>query len=285
LTTRGGSPTLQPRVEQDQRIIVAVPGWAFVVVPVAATPEGRVRAIAARLEQDVVRYERARDSRAVFAYGYSLLTRALASALSTDRFEDPDWVAMVAETFAERYFQASEAYDHGLAPPTPWLEVLDAICKQRSSALEDLVFPMTVHIVHDLPLTLVDLGLTAADGTSRVFDHHLVNDVLERTIDTIQESVARRYEPFVGWLDRLGADLDEIATNYGLRVSRGVAWYNANRLLDPASRGDALAAIKRSPLVLVEQVRRPPIWSLRLLFCLTRSIAARFRRWPRYPLR
>jgi hypothetical protein len=248
---------------------------------VTVSPEDKVRAIADRLEQDVVRYEAARDSRAVFAYGYSLLTRTLASALARGQFVDPDWVATLAEIFAERYFQARALYDRGLAPPTPWREVFDVICTRRSSVLEDLIFPITVHIVHDLPLSLVDVGLTGANGSSHIFDHHLVNDVLEAAIDTIQDAVARRYEPLVAWLDQLGANLDEIATNYGLRVSRGVAWYNATRLLDAASHDDALDGITRSPLVLVEEVQRPPIWSLRALFCLSRSIAARFRRWPR----
>jgi hypothetical protein len=248
---------------------------------VATSPQERVRAIADRLDQDVARYEAARDSRAVFAYAYGRLTRTLAEALGTGQFVDPAWVARLAEVFSERYFEARGLYDQGLAPPTPWREVLDAICRQRSTVLEDLVFPITVHIVHDLPLSLVDVGLAGADGASRIFDHHRVNDVLEQAIETIQAAVAARYEPFVGWLDQFGADLDEIATNYGLRVSRGVAWYNALRLQDAASHDDALAGIKRSPLVLVEEVRRPPVWSLRILFRLSRSIAARCRRWPR----
>ena len=112
-------------------------------------------------------------------------------------------------------------------------------------------------------------------------DHHLINEVLKASIDGMQDAVARRYEPLVWWLDHLGADLDEIATNYGLRVSRGLAWYNAIRLLDERSREDALAAIERGPLVLIEEVRRPPIWSLRFVLRGMRWVSSFFRRWPR----
>lgn len=246
-------------------------------------PEQRVRAVADRLEQETTRLERAHDSRAVFSYSYLRLTQALEAAVQRGTFADPVWVAQLAEVFAARYFRALEAFDAGVAPVTPWREVFEAICRQPTSVLEDLVFPMAAHIVHDLPEALVEMGLAGADGAARVRDFHLVNDVIEETIEGVQDEVARRYEPFVGWLDHLGADLDEISTNYGVRVARGLAWYNAVRLLDDPSHAEAVASIERSPLVLIEQVRRPPVWSLRTLFRLSRWLAARLRRWPRHP--
>ena len=249
----------------------------------AASPEQTLQAIADRLEREAVRLEAAHDSRAVFSYSYMRLTQALTSVAARNVFADPAWVAQLAEIFAARYFQALEAFDRGVPPVTPWREVFEAICRQPTSVLEDLVFPMAAHIVHDLPLSLVEIGLTGEDGVSHIRDFHLVNDVIEETIEDVQDDVARRYEPLTAWLDQLGADLDEIATNYGVRVARGLAWYNASRLLDPDSHAEAVASIERSPLVLIEEVRRPPVWSLRSLFRLTRWVAARTRRWPRHP--
>jgi hypothetical protein len=246
----------------------------------AATDAERFQTILRRLEECLFRYETARDSRAVFTFGYLQFTRALREGVEVAPFADPAWVARVAERFAERYFEALGTLDRGGTPVTPWKEVFEAIRGRRSSVLEDLVFGITAHIVHDLPLTLVEVGMYDEQGASRVADHHLVNEVLKEAIDGIQDSVAGRYEPLVSWLDQLGADLDEIATNYGLRVSRGLAWYNAIRLLDPRSSEDALEAIKRGPLVLIEEVRRPPILSLRFLLRGARWISSLFRRWP-----
>ena len=253
------------------------------MVSPSASPDQTLQTVADRLEREATRLEVAHDSRAVFSYSYMRLTRALVAAVGRDVFADPPWVARLAAIFAERYFQALEAFDQGERPVTPWHEVFEAICRQPTSVLEDLVFPMAAHIVHDLPLSLVEMGLTDEDGTSHVRDFHLVNDVIEETIEDVQEAVARRYEPLTGWLDQLGADLDEIATNYGVRVARGLAWYNASRLLDASSHAGAIASIERSPLVLIEEVRHPPVWSLRTLFRLSRWIAARVRRWPRHP--
>ena len=240
----------------------------------------RIQTVVDRMEAYLARYEAARDSRAVFTLGYLQFTRALRAAIGVAPFADPSWVTLVVERFAEKYFEALDALDQDRTPVTPWREVFDAILNQRSSVLEDLVFGITAHIVHDLPLTLVEVGMVDANGASRVADHHLINDVLEASIDGMQDAVARRYEPLVWWLDHLGSDLDEIATNYGLRVSRGLAWYNAIRLLDGRSREDALAAIRRGPLVLIEEVRRPPIWSLRFVLRWMRWVSSFFRRWP-----
>lgn len=248
---------------------------------IVAGDSDRFQTIVERMEAYLTRYEAARDSRAVFTYGYIQFTRALWTGLAVAPFSDPAWVAIMAERFAEKYFEALDALDQGRTPVTPWREVFDAILGQRSSVLEDLVFGITAHIVHDLPLTLVEVGLYDDSGASRVADHHLVNEVLKGAIDGIQDRVASRYEPLVSWLDHLGGDLDEIATDYGLRVSRGLAWYNAIRLLDERSREDALAAVKRGPLVLIEEVRRPPIWSLRFVLRGMRWVSSYFRRWPR----
>src|SRR3954468_11665737 len=69
--------------------------------------------VAERLVGYVVRYEAARDSRAVFAYLYLQLTRSLATALSVGDpvFRDPSWVADLAENLAGEYFAASDAMD------------------------------------------------------------------------------------------------------------------------------------------------------------------------------
>src|SRR5215208_6249136 len=128
----------------------------------ARPPEAVVADIAERLLGYVLRYEAARDSRAVFAYLYLQLTRSLATALSVGDpvFRDPPWVADLAESLAREYFAASDAMDawaatNGTTPqssltpedlphtvPEPWREVYAAISGGRSYVLEDALFSM-----------------------------------------------------------------------------------------------------------------------------------------------
>ena len=61
-----------------------------------------------------------------------------------------------------------------------------------------------------------------------------------------------------------------------------MAWYNAQRLLSPEAREDAVRSLNRSTLVFVERLLEPPLRSpggfgLRCLGVLT----SLFRRWPR----
>ena len=241
----------------------------------------RLDAVAARLDARTRALEEREDSRAVFTHGYALMTRGIAAELLTSDLDDPEWVVALAEAFAERYFHALDAYDEGGDAPPAWRAVFETMRQRRTSVLEDLVFGVYAHIVRDLPHTLRDVGLVHADGRSRVRDHHVVTAIVGHAIDDIQAAVSARYGPYVGFLDRIGKRYDEILTDYGIRLSRGMAWYNAVRLADPDSADAAAASIERSPEVFVAQVMNPPLLSLRVGSRASRWLVAHFRRWPK----
>jgi hypothetical protein len=247
---------------------------------VTGAPEARLLALAERLEAYAHRYEALKDPRCTFTYTYTLLTRRLAAGFPKAAFADPAWVVALAEAFAAHYFRALDAFDQGTPAPGAWAGVFDTICRRRTSVLEELVFSMTAHLVQDLPLALTDVGLVDAGQVSHVHDFHRVNDILGEAIGPIQDAIAKRYYPLLRLLDRLAEGHDEIFTNYGFRLSRGVAWYNAGRLLDPSSKAEAAESIQRSPQIVIDQVMNPPLWSLRILGRLLRWTIGRWRRWP-----
>jgi Family of unknown function (DUF5995) len=240
----------------------------------------RLDAVATRLEDRARLLERRRDSRCVFTTGYAIMTRRVADELATAGLADPEWVVAIAEAFSERYFLALDTYDGGGDVPPAWRAVFDALAARRTSVLEDLVFGVYAHIVRDLPHTLAQRGFADAEGRSRIGDHHVVTGIVGRAIDDIQDAVATRYGPYIRSLDRIGKRYDEILTDYGIRLSRGMAWYNGLRLADPASAEAAAAALERSTAVFVEHVIDPPFWSARAARRALRRLAAHLRRWP-----
>ena len=245
-----------------------------------ATPvDGRLEALAARLEALSDEFARRRDSRCVFARAYAIMTRRIAAELSSSPIRDREWVVDLAEAFGDRYFFALDAYGRGGDVPDAWRAVFATLAERRTSVVEDLVFGVYAHIVRDLPHTLVACGLYDVDGRSRIGDHHEVTAIVGRAIDEIQHAVATRYGPYVRPLDQIGRRYDEILTDYGIRVSRGMAWYNALRLSDPAAAVAATDAIERSTTVFVAQVMDPPLWSVRSCLRGLRWTAAHFRRW------
>lgn len=250
--------------------------------PGAEELHARMQELAGRLGALQATYEAARDSRCVFAYCYKIMTIRLDSALDTFPFDEPSRVVDLAERFAECYFAAMDAFDRGDLPPGAWHTVLEAVQAPMSSVIEDLIFPITAHIVHDLPIALQELSVTYPAWRPQLHDFDLVNDIMGKAIDSVRDDVTRRYSPALRWVDRIERQYDQIATDYGIRMSRALAWYNAERLQDPRCRQNALEAIELSPSLLVQEVRKPPTASLRFLFRVLRAMAAVCRRWPRH---
>lgn len=245
-----------------------------------ADPE--LDAIASRLAERARRYERERDSRCVFTHCYALLTAALDRHMAAERPEHPEYLVAVARHFADRYILALDTWDAGRRDEVSpgWRIVFERIAARRTSPLEDLVVGVYAHIVHDLPFVLADL---AEGGRLGPIDaYHRVSDVIVGAMDEIVDDVSRRYSPWIRWLDRLGGQDDEILSGYGIRIGRGMAWYNAQRLLAPEAREDAVRSLNRTTLVFVERLLEPPLRSPSGfgLRCL-RLVTSLFRRWPR----
>jgi hypothetical protein len=66
-------------------------------------------------------------------------------------------------------------------------------------------------------------------------------------------------------------------TNYGIRLSRGMAWYNAERLLDPKLVQAAASSLARSPAI-AEEILDPPFFGA--FVRVFRWLSTLLRRWP-----
>ena len=244
------------------------------------TPSEQLMEVAEQLAVLAARFDRSRDSRAIFTTAYVLLTRKLARALTTDVFYDPSWIADLARTFGRYYIEAIQAFDAGHLPKGAWATVFTALQQRRTSVLEDLVLGMTAHIVNDLPQALCEVGMVRPDGTTRIRDFHAMNDVLGTAIEEIQDAIEDRYDGSLRFLDHMLESYDELLTNYGLRTGRAAAWYNAVRLLDKDSHDVTLEAISRSPEITLNTLLNPPVRSLRLLLRGGRLLSRCSRHWP-----
>ncbi len=245
--------------------------------------QGRLLAVARRLADYRWRFERQKDSRCVFTYAYELITLRIAGDLPTAGYARPAWVVELAEAFVTLYVEALDAWSARRSVSPGWDAVFEAMARKRSSVLEDLIFSMGVHIVHDLPLALRKVGMGGVTG-SHVHDFHAVNTAMGEEIEPIKRSIARRYAPYIAWLDRIGRREEDLLTNYGVRVSRGLAWYNAVRLADPRSEREALESIERGPRAFVEEVLAPRRYPLSVALRLGRLLVGFLRRWPKRDL-
>jgi hypothetical protein len=243
----------------------------------AARRRHRLGTLVEELRDRADALEAQRDGRCVFTRTYARMTLRLAMCVEDGRIDDPEWVTSLAEAFAARYFAALD----GTAGSPAWDEVFAAITNRRprTSVVEDLVFAMTVHIVRDLPYALGDVDFLAP-GPSRIHDFHAVNAIMGEALEEVQADIAHRYSPLLKVVDRLSKRYDEILTNYGVRLSRGMAWYNAMRLDDRASRAAAERSIEKSPVDFMQRVLSPERWLTGVVFRTMRVLASFGRRWP-----
>ncbi|MFF5282643.1 DUF5995 family protein [Streptomyces sp. NPDC013171] len=262
-------------------------------------PAEKVSLVAGSLAERVRQYDTTHDRRAPFAYTYYRLTATLATALDTGTpaFNDPPWVAELCETLASAYFSAMDSVDEWLAErsggsadeirpsdlpdsiPPPWRDVIAASSVRRSYMLEDVLFSMMAHISYDLPGALRRMA-TPANDRSHIADFHRMNDVLASCIDTVQDDLSSRYIHGLSSLDKLFTRSDELLTNYGIRVARGLAWFNCDRLLDPDSTEEATRSISRSTAALIHEIRSPDDWKLRAGLWILRRLIPDRRHWP-----
>jgi uncharacterized protein DUF5995 len=242
-----------------------------------APAKERILRVADRIAAVGAHFDNERDFRAVFTFTYELMTRRIAEEFETAGFSDPDWIAVMVETFSARFFAAQAAWDARGPVPDGWSYILKRLAEKRTSVFEELILGMTAHIVYDLPHAVIDAAGTTGLAV-RLGDYHRMNDILGRAIESMQEKVSAKYAPYLGWLDAFAKKEDEILSNYGIRVSRGMAWYNALRLLDPALAAAAEKSIGKSPEAIAKQILDPPFFGAVVRFL--RWVSSFFRRWP-----
>jgi hypothetical protein len=241
----------------------------------------RLRALAQRLLDLATAYELKRDARAIAGHTLGEMQLRLADQLGTLDFDDPDWVADLAETLHGRFLQACQAFDTDQPVPRPYAEIFPTLARHRCTVFEDLIYPLAVHILHDLPHALIEVEFLQGQNP-RLGDFDRINEALRGAIGAMERDVHRRYDPrwlpLVRLLDRLGGRFDALLTEEMFRLSRAQAWYNACRLLDPAQRAAVADEIERAPGRFVREVQRPPI--SQPLRCLWRGTRFLFTRLP-----
>jgi hypothetical protein len=231
---RSGWGTIEERLDRAVRVVPHD--------PFARRRWERLLDIARRLESLNRSFDGEDDPRGSFAHVYSVITRNLAFGLDDSGFDDPDWVILLAEHFADCYFRAIEDWPRGTAPRA-WTMVLDALSRHGFTTLEQFVLQMYVHIVHDSPRALAKAGLTTADGCSRFADHQRVDRLLSEAIDELQTRLGRRYNLAIRALDLAFLRHDELLASDRISGARERAWRDAERLLDPDQRYAVTAEI------------------------------------------
>lgn len=189
-----------------------------------------------RLEE-IIAWAKDNDSQlGYFAALYYKMTQAVDQGINTGHFEDGPRMARLDVTFAQRYFDAFDAWQAGQKPSDAWALAFEATQKNDYTVLQHLLMGINAHIN-------LDLGIAAAQtcpgaGISQLeTDFNRINDVIASLVNKVQDSLSLICPPF--WIfDRALRTEDEGIANFSIKIARNAAWSSARRLAplpDPSS--------------------------------------------------
>ena len=202
-----------------------------------------------RMQDRIDGWERTGDARAVFLGCYALMTRNMLAAASSSEFIDAAWVSHLLHHFAGYYFDALDMYEVGDEhTPEVWRCAHDAAQRTSPPTLSLLLLGVNAHINYDLVLAVADLlepewsSLSDERRRARYDDYCRVNDIIGRTIDSVQDDVIEKRDPIMALVDTIFGPVDEWLVSRGITEWREAVWEHAIRRVEAAgeARREAL---------------------------------------------
>lgn len=201
-----------------------------------ARTRARIENVIDRLDTIVAESRASDDRRGYFASLYKRVTVRVHELIRAGRFENPDRVDVLDDAFAQRYFDAYDAYRSGGTPTRSWRIAFDAATSRRPIILQHLFLGMNAHINLDLGVAAAAIS-TPADLIALQRDFFEVNRVLAEMVDGVQARLAS-VSPWIGLVDRFGGRADEALARKAIDVARGEAWKAAENLIRSADEDD-----------------------------------------------
>ncbi len=185
------------------------------------------------------------DRRAAFLLCYRMMTQNVWDAIRAGEFEDTPWVAMLMERFAGYYFRALSNHEEGSGEaPEVWRIAFQAAQNPQTRLLQNLLLGVNAHINDDLVFAVAELlsnewaQLSATQRQSRYRDYCRINQIIQHTIDGVQDQIINPEQPLWGVVDRLLGPVDEWLISALIRDWREEVWQYATRLLDLAGEAE-----------------------------------------------
>jgi hypothetical protein len=217
----------------------------------AAQQPGNIDDAIGCMQRTLEQFHESRDKRAVFLRLYYIMTLEVHAAINglgayagRTVFLDPPWVEKLSGKFASLYFLSLDTFgrnpDEGVE--RAWKIAHKAARDGSSTVVQDAALGMNAHINYDLARAIasnLDAGELDDYPTlqRRKFDHDQVNNLLLRTLGTVQKVLAEDYGPGIALADRLLGQLDERLSETGLRYYRERVWWDALTFAAAAADG------------------------------------------------
>jgi hypothetical protein len=217
-----------------------------------------IEAVLARLE-GILDWATANQSpTGYFAAVYHHMTAAVRDAVAAGQFENNARMEQLDVLFAQRYFEAFDAWRAGQPCTQSWQLAFDAAADPKASAMQHILLGINAHINLDLGIAAARVRPQDAIYALRA-DFDRINGIIASLVDDMQQRLADVWLPF-GWLDFLLKTNDEGWINFSIHVARGAAWQSAVALAFATpleAEKQLIRNLDHGVALLGEKIRRP----------------------------
>ncbi len=176
---------------------------------------------------------------------YRRVTESVKANIESGQFEDGPRMERLDVAFANRYFEAWDAWRSRRGMTLSWRLAFEAGARSEPVILQHLLCGMNAHINLDLAIVTA-----ASSGDSPIVslknDFDKINQILAGLIGQVERELAQVC-PLIELLTKNSDNVEGCFVDFDIRAARGLAWEHAVRLAllqKPALQGALALAIR-----------------------------------------
>jgi hypothetical protein len=171
-----------------------------------------------------------------FAVLYRFVTIRIKKGIESDEFDDGERMEQLDTIFAQRFFDAYDAYYNGADGPVTqsWTHAFDSAKSDKYIIMQHLLLGINAHINLDLGIAAAE---TMKDNDLDLIhdDYDRINAILASLVDYVTSNMSR-ISLFFGPMISLAGKADEMLVNFSIIVARDGAWEFAHSYRDAPNK-------------------------------------------------
>ena len=173
-----------------------------------------------------------------FAILYRQVTHRIKQGIESSEFDDNMRMERLDILFAQRFFDAYEAYNNALGTTKSWLCAFENAKTSGHLVLQHLLLGINTHVNLDLGIATVET-MDGAEMSGIKDDFDKINRVLAELVDGVKADLSK-VSPIFGFLIRFAHGEDEMLLDFSITLARDGAWKFANAYRLAADKNECL---------------------------------------------
>lgn len=194
--------------------------------------------VIARMDEIVSQCQSSNSRIGYFAVLYRQVTIRIKTGIENSEFEDNPRMEKLDIFFAQRFFDAYDAYKSSEGPTKSWLCAFDTSESGGHMVLQHLLLGINAHINLDLGIATVET-MKGQNILEIINDFDKINLILSELVDGVKANLSK-VSPVFGFFIQFANGKDEMLLNFSIRLARDGAWKFANNYFMAENRPECL---------------------------------------------